>query len=176
MAPTLTALPADRSAHRVENPDPADEPLAETLLRASPLTAVLHRPALRRLAAQTTGDAVEAAAALVRRPRGQAVLSAALSRWDPDIAVLNWRTELLERLAGDHPDLVLDTYTHARLRHAADWDARLKWAKRALSAVGPVRPASHCHRPVLGAADPTTPARRQARRRPPAADRVPAGP
>jgi FtsH ternary system domain X1 len=135
VAAVLAKLPpASRSS------EPAGEPIGETLLGASPLTAVLHRPVLRRLAAGTTGDEVEAAAALVRRPRGHAVLSAALSAWNSDPAVLGWRVELLDRLAAEHGDLVLDTYTLARLRHGADWDERLSWARRTLSGSGPPDP------------------------------------
>jgi hypothetical protein len=113
-----------------------DEPLTETLLRASPLTAVLHRPNRQRLAAQTTGDEVEAAAALLERPRGLAVLTASLAAWSSDTAVLDWRVALLSRLGQDYPALVLDTYAAARLRHGADWDLRLRWARRALTTPG----------------------------------------
>ncbi|HUC23605.1 MAG TPA: hypothetical protein VMA73_12930 [Streptosporangiaceae bacterium] len=113
-----------------------DEPLTETLLRMSPLSAVLHRPAQQRLAAGTTGDDVEAAAALAVRPRGLAVLTTGLAAWSPEPTVLRWRVELLERLGRDYPDLVLDTYTLARLRHGADWDLRLGWAGRQLHAPG----------------------------------------
>jgi FtsH ternary system domain X1 len=116
------------------------EPLTETLLRMSPLTAVLHRPALRLLDADTTGNEVETAAALAGRPRGPAVLTAALACWSPQPAVLNWRVELLERLGRDHPDLILDTYTLARLRHGDDWDLRLRWAERTLGLPGPSDP------------------------------------
>lgn len=138
VAAVLANMPA---AERVQAPGRrapgVEEPLTEALLRASLLTTVLHRPVLSRLAAGTTRDEVKLAAALVQRPRGQAVLSAGLSGWNPDPAVLNWRAELLDRLSGDHPGLVFDTYTLARLRHGADWDARLLWARRTLSASGP---------------------------------------
>ncbi len=117
-----------------------NEPLTETLLRMSPLTAVLHRPALRLLEANTTGNEVEAAAALAARPRGAAVLTAALACWSPRPAVLNWRTDLLARLGRDNPDLILDTVTLARLRYGDDWDLRLRWARRRLGMPGPPDP------------------------------------
>ncbi len=113
-----------------------DTELADALLRVSTLTAVLHRPPSDRLTADATATEVAAAVELLGRPRGRAVLTAALAVWSPDPAVLGWRTELLTRLSHDHPDVVLDTYLLARLRHGADWDRRLRGAARALSGVG----------------------------------------
>ncbi len=51
--------------------------------------------------------------------------------------MLAWRAELLTRLSNDHPDVVLDVYLLARLRHGADWDGRLGAAARALAGTGP---------------------------------------
>ena len=130
-AETMTGAEADAAG---------EEPLAETLLRMSPLTAVLHRPPVARLAAGTTADEVEAAAALADRPGGAEVLAAAMSRWVVEPAVLNWRTSLLDRFSASNPGLVLDTYLLARLRHAADWDLRVRWARQRLSALGPPDP------------------------------------
>lgn len=115
----------------------AEEPLTETLLRMSPLTTVLHRPPAVRLAAGAVADEVETAAALAGRPRGPEVLAAAISGWVVEAAVLNWRMNLLGRLSTSHVGLVLDTYLIARLRHAADWDMRIRWARQRLSALGP---------------------------------------
>jgi FtsH ternary system domain X1 len=120
--------------------DPADEPLTEVLLRMSPLTTLLHRPARQRLTGGTTGDQVEAAAALLERPRGLAVLAAGLAAWPGEADILRWRAELLDRLSRSHQDLLLDTYTMARLRHGTDWDRRLQWARRMLSMPGPPDP------------------------------------
>lgn len=113
------------------------EPLAETLLEASTLSAILHRPPLRRLTARTTATEVTAAEALLGLPRGPEVLAAGLAPWSSQHTVLAWRLELLTRLAPDYPDLLLDTYTLARLRHGPDWDLRLTWARRQLSLPGP---------------------------------------
>lgn len=112
------------------------EPLLETLLRCSPLTAVLHRPAATTLAAEATAAEVDTALGLLARPRGAAVLHAALSRWSPDPAVLRWRADLLTRLAHPHPEFVIDTYVTARLRHGAEWDRHIRDAARTLSRVG----------------------------------------
>lgn len=116
------------------------EPLPEILLRMSPLTSILHRPPRRRIASGTTGDEIEAAAALTARPRGPEVMTSAMARWSPDAAVLDWRVDLLDRLVHDNPALVLDTCTVARLRHGAEWDERLRWARRQLSMPGPPDP------------------------------------
>jgi hypothetical protein len=152
---TLPAIPARASTgaspggarHNgradTEGPDESGtqaEPLPETLLRMSPLTAVLHRPALRLLSADATGNEVEVAAALAERPRGLAVLAAAFAPWSRQAAVLNWRVDLLARLGRDHPALVLDTYTLARLRHGDVWDQRLRWARGRLGLSGPPDP------------------------------------
>ncbi len=121
-------------------PDRDQEPLIESLLRASPLTCVLRRPALRKLAAQATGAEIATAAALLGRPRGRAVLAASLAGWSPDAAVLKWRTELMARLGPEHQELVLDSYTLARDRHGAEWDDRIGWARRQLGVPGPSDP------------------------------------
>jgi hypothetical protein len=119
------AAPAEGSAGHV-----AADPLPELLLEASPLTAVLYRPPLRRLRTDSTRQAELTAAALLRRPRGQQVLAAGLSGWLPLPDVLSWRTTLLSRLRHAHQDLLLDVYFAARTRHAAEWDNRIKWAAR----------------------------------------------
>lgn len=130
----------DPSAGAVPEPaphtDPAPaEPLRETLLRAAPLTAVLHRPPAERLTGGgAPGAEVAAAMALLTRPRGGRVLVGALAGCSPDPLVLTWRTQLLRILAttGDRPDLVADTYLAARVRHGAAWDAALRAARAGL--------------------------------------------
>jgi FtsH ternary system domain X1 len=117
---------------------PPPEPLPELLLAASPLTAVLYRPPLRALRSDTTGQAVATAVALLSRPRGQAVLAAGLACWTPHPHVLAWRASLLARLRLSHPDLLLDVYLAARTRFAADWDQRIPWAARQMSALAGV--------------------------------------
>jgi hypothetical protein len=120
-------------------PSPDTEPFAETVLRLSPLTSVLHRPTL---AALDRGAAAEtaAAAALLSRPRGAEVLRTALARWCADPEVLRWRTDLLARFAlpqePSRRDVALDTYVTARLRHGAAWDERLRAAARGLAGRG----------------------------------------
>ncbi|WP_440099032.1 hypothetical protein [Streptosporangium sp. H16] len=116
------------------------EPLDEILLRVSPLSAVLHRPPLRKLAARATGEEVATAVELLARPRGAATLAAGLASWSPDHTVLSWRVELMRRLRADHPDAVLDIHCLARSRHGAEWDRRLSWARRALNRLGPPDP------------------------------------
>ncbi|HET9895626.1 MAG TPA: hypothetical protein VFQ44_11925 [Streptosporangiaceae bacterium] len=141
-ATVLAANPegGDRGHRRASGDAPDSEPLGEILLRLSPLTAIVHRPARRRIAAGATGAEVEAAAALAARPRGQQVMTAAMACWSPDAAVLDWRVDLLDRLGHDNPALVLDTCTAARLHHGAQWDDRLRWARRQLSMPGPPDP------------------------------------
>jgi len=117
---------------------PQPEPLPELLLAASPLTAVLYRPPLRALRSDTTGQAVATVIALLARPRGQAVLAAGLASWTPHPYVLAWRASLLSRLRLSHRDLLLDVYLNARTRFAADWDQRISWAARRMSALAGV--------------------------------------
>ncbi len=125
-APTPPATPTDDA-------DPP-EPLAEVLLRASPLTAVLHRPEAAQLAPDGATDAsVAAALALLSRRRGRGVLVAALSGWSPDPLVLAWRTQLLGVLGtSGHAEVVADTYLAARTRHGRTWDTALGSARAAL--------------------------------------------
>ncbi len=105
-----------------------DPGLFDAMLDASPLTAVLHRPPASRVDEDATGREVETATALLRRPRGRAVLTTSLAHWSPDPHVLRWRTGLLTRLCTAHVDVVLDTYLAARLRHGAAWDRLTTWA------------------------------------------------
>ena len=135
----LTAI-RPRPAATAANPTNTDEPLTETLLRMSPVTAVLCRPPLSKIEAGTTAEETEAAAVLASQPRGLRVIAAALSRWCPDAAALTWRYELLTSLGDGNPDVMLDTYTMARLRYGDDWDTRLTWARRTLSSSGPPDP------------------------------------
>jgi hypothetical protein len=125
----------------LKNPKKAaerEEQLTELLLRMSPLTSVLHRPALRT----TRGDAAEAAAAtvLLARPRSTRLLQSALSQWSADVAVLKWRAELLQRFAlstsAQQRAAAVDTYVMARLRHGPEWDRRLASATAMLSKRG----------------------------------------
>ncbi|GAA1416737.1 hypothetical protein ACFQZ4_43650 [Catellatospora coxensis] len=103
----------------------------DQLVAASPLTAVLHRPVTGQ------GTAVlPAVSALLRRPRGDSVLVAALCEPSADAAVLIWRSAVLEHLRGEHLELLLDVYTTARLRHGELWDARIAWAAKNLRRAG----------------------------------------
>ena len=106
------------------------DPFPERLLEASPLTAAMYRPPLRRLRADSTGQIEAGAASLLGRPRGREVLAAGLSGWLPRSEVLIWRASLVNRLRHEHPDLLLDVYLAARTRHATEWDKRIKWAAR----------------------------------------------
>jgi hypothetical protein len=117
-------------------PNGAEEPLAETFLRCSPLTALLYRPPAAALAAGATAAAVAAARALMTRPRGVDFLQSNLSRFDTDPTVLAWRTELLTRLVPDHPEFVVDTYVAARLRYGTEWDEGIARARRGLNQLG----------------------------------------
>jgi hypothetical protein len=109
-----------------------DEPFPEILLRSSPLTSVLHRPAENRLGAGTTADEFATAAGLVRRPRGRRLLTRALARWQPDHRVLEWRGTLLHTLCTDHEDVVLETYVQTRTLFGVEWDRELDRAARGL--------------------------------------------
>lgn len=105
--------------------------LAEPALRASPLTAVLHRPLPGAVAATRA-----TAARLLRRPRGASVITAALAAPSTDADVLDWRSELLELLRQQHTSVALDVYVTARLWHGPAWDERIRWARRELSGLG----------------------------------------
>ena len=134
--PSLPSLSAAGGPPAPNATQTSVEPLVETLLAASPLSAVLHRPARSRLVATgTTRAEVEAAVGLLSRPRGPAVLAAALSAWSADPWVLGWRTELLTVLTrpDSHPEFVADVFLTARLRHGPPWDAALRSARSALS-------------------------------------------
>ncbi|HEY3867439.1 MAG TPA: hypothetical protein VGM10_03785 [Actinocrinis sp.] len=114
-------------------------PAAETLLSASPLTAVLHRPAAGGERTAGTARQTAVAVAMLARPRGAEVLRSALARWHADPAVLAWRTDVLARIAqadrAEQP-FVADVYVTALLRHRADWDQRRREAARALAGRG----------------------------------------
>ena len=110
-------------------------PLADSLLRASPLSAVLIRPA----DGQAT-LAADAALGLLARPRGTDVLATVLSPWHANAEVLSWRARLLSRLAASHPGAVLEVYAAARLCHGAEWDRQLSVAAAALRAAASSRP------------------------------------
>lgn len=128
--PAQSASGGPDQGDRDSGPDDT-QPLPELLLDASPLTAVLYRPSAT-LKAQATRGALSTAMALLRRPRGDAVLATGLAPWLPSPAVLTWRAELLSRFRHDHPELVLDVYLVARTRFAAEWDQRVAWAGRQL--------------------------------------------
>jgi hypothetical protein len=126
----------DAAAGQTVGDAPADEePLAEALLRASPLTTVLYRPAAGR-----REQALDAALALLARPQGARVLAAAIARWTPDPLVMRWRESLLAALSGEHWAAVVAVYGAARLCHGEDWDRRLTAAAGALDAPGERRP------------------------------------
>ncbi|SDT45750.1 hypothetical protein [Actinoplanes derwentensis] len=110
-------------------PDHGPDDLAGAWLDASPLTAVLLAP--HPSGRQT---AVRTALALARRPGGPGVLTHVLAGCHPDVAVLQWRGDVLLRLAAEHPGLVLDVYLAARNWHAAAWDARMASATRRIAA------------------------------------------
>jgi hypothetical protein len=102
--------------------------LAGAWLDASPLTAVLlaPRPSARHAAVRT-------AVALAERPHGQPLLTAVLAGCHPDARVLQWRGDVLLRLAAQHPTLVVDVYLAARTSQAAAWDLRVADAVRKLT-------------------------------------------
>lgn len=110
--------------------------LAETVLDSSPLTAILHRPPARRLADRAYDIEVRDALGLLSRPRGREVLCAALADWSPDPDVLEWRRTLLHRIADEDPDVVVQTYATAQLRHGERWADRLRRADLELRQVG----------------------------------------
>jgi hypothetical protein len=124
-------------AGRPATPAVGDD-LADALLRASPLSAVLVRPNRRRVADGATANEAATAIALLRRPRGRAVLTGAVAAPDDDVDVLRWRRDLLDRLRlADLPDVpaldvVLDVYVIARLWYGPEWDEYLRTAHRRL--------------------------------------------
>jgi hypothetical protein len=111
------------------------ESLRESLLRASPLTEVLFRPADGQQA-----RAVEVALGLRARPHGTGVLATALSGWHTDTKVLTWRAQLLFIMATAHPTEVIEVYAAARLCHGAEWDRRITDAAAALAVAATVEP------------------------------------
>jgi hypothetical protein len=96
--------------------------LANALLAASPLTAVLLRPPSTR----GQDDGYEAWLGLVMeligRPHGSAVLTTALAAPIRDAAVLGWRSTVLNRLAARDTPSALGVYLAARVRHGPEWD------------------------------------------------------
>ena len=96
--------------------------LTERLLAASPLTAVLLRPAAGRNGAGDAADSLPTVAALLARPRGRDVLTTAFAAPARDARVLAWRTRVLSRLAAESREVALGIYLAARLRHGAEWD------------------------------------------------------
>jgi hypothetical protein len=117
---------------------PTVRALTESLLVASPLSAVLVRPTRERLAAEHTDTEFRTTLALLGRPRGRDVLCRVLARWHPDGGVLTWRARLLGRLRAARADFVIETYLAARTSHGADWDERVRAAGKRLE--GPVEP------------------------------------
>ncbi|WP_274564223.1 hypothetical protein [Streptomyces spiramyceticus] len=106
--------------------------IGEVLLDASPLSAVLYRPAAGPLSRGATG-AVRTASALVTRPAGRRLLCNGLAAWHGHAPVLDWRSQLLARLSADYPEVVLDTYLAARLRYGTEWDHQVRAARRRLA-------------------------------------------
>jgi hypothetical protein len=102
---------------------PMPEPVVDKLLECSPLTAVLHRPA-----AGQAQIARSTARRLLRRSRGRGVLIRFLSEPSVDAAVLDWRSEMLELLRAEQPEMMLDIYTAARASHGTVWDCHINRA------------------------------------------------
>ncbi|GGK97282.1 hypothetical protein Sme01_35780 [Sphaerisporangium melleum] len=146
-----------------------DGRLTERLLRASPLTALLHHPSGDPDSAEGR-DAERTAELLLERPRGREVLVAGLASCSPDAAVLAWRAYLLNQwLRHGRLDLVRDVYTMARLRHARRWDEQIGralrwygapsaqmratadyWAPAGRVDLRRTRPVARGHEPALG--------------------------
>ncbi len=120
-----------------------EEPLAEVLLRGSPLTCVLHRPPRARLRTGSTLAEAGTAVGLLSRRRGRTLLTGTLARWDADPDVLSWRAALLDLLVTEHGDAVVETYIYARTLHAAQWDRRLAEARIGLSRSSSVPEEQH---------------------------------
>jgi hypothetical protein len=104
-----------------------DDPVSRACLDASPLSAVLVRPADGQ-----QERARDAAFGLLGRPRGPQVLTAVLSAPVTATEVLTWRAQLLSRLARGHPEVVVGVYAAALLRYAAGWQRQLSAAREAL--------------------------------------------
>jgi len=134
LAPALAASVPAGPASRPGLSEPAaglalTGPVRDGLLRASPLSAVLFRPA--------DGErdlARDVALGLLARPHGTDVLATVLSRWHAETEVLTWRTRLLASIAASHPAEVIEVYAAARLCHGAEWDRRITAADAALAA------------------------------------------
>jgi hypothetical protein len=109
--------------------------MTQVLLRASPLSAVLVRPADGH-----TERATEVALGLLRRPRGSDLLASVLSAWWPDADLLHWRSQLLSRVAASHPAFVAEVYAAARLRWTSEWNQRLSWAGRKIDSTPVAQP------------------------------------
>ncbi|QXJ20205.1 hypothetical protein AGRA3207_000877 [Actinomadura graeca] len=112
-----------------------DGALVQSLLHASPLTAVLHHPPGGAAAERNYPAAERTAETLLEAPRGREVLVAALAADSRVPDVLAWRAHLLNLwLRHGRTDLVLDTYALARLRYGERWDeqigAALNWHGR----------------------------------------------
>lgn len=110
---------------------PAEHDIAESLIGASPLTAILHRPPLADLRGGRRDEYLGAALGLLARPRGQPVVTCALAAPTTDSSVLGWRASLLAALARDQPPIALAVYLTALLRHGGDWDRLLDRAEHA---------------------------------------------
>lgn len=110
---------------------PAEYDIAESLIGASPLTAILHRPPIADLRGGRHDEYLGAALGLLARPRGQPVVTCALAAPTTDSSVLGWRARLLAVLARDQPEIALVTYFTALLRHGGDWDRLLDHAEHA---------------------------------------------
>jgi hypothetical protein len=111
------------------------KPLRESLLRASPLSAVLFRPAEGQ-----HDQAFDVALGMLARRHGTAVLATVLSGWHAEAEVLTWRAKLLYDMAAAHPAEVIEVYAAARLCHGADWDRRIAAAAGALTAAAGAEP------------------------------------
>jgi hypothetical protein len=110
----------------------------DTLLRSSPLTAVLHRPAADD-EGMSMAKEIAVAVAMLSRPRGAEVLRGTLSRWAADPVVLGWRTSLLRRLSqGNDAEqrFTADGYVTALVKHGAQWRQRWQEAGRNLAGQG----------------------------------------
>jgi FtsH ternary system domain X1 len=112
------------------------ESMRDSLLRASPLSAVFFRPA-----DGAAEQAANVALGMLSRPRGVDVLAAVLSGWHHDPRVLSWRTRLLARLAATHASVVVTVYAAARFCHGEEWDRRLSAAAADLGAAPARQPA-----------------------------------
>lgn len=106
----------------------ASDELIESLLAASPLTAVTVRPPREQFRAANGEAPLETVAALLGRPHGNDVLTSALAAPTRDADILTWRTRILTWLANADRETLLGVYLAARLRHGAEWDDLLEWA------------------------------------------------